>query len=394
MNPRAYFLVVILLCFLSALCCITACDEDCEECSCDEGDTDDDVADDDTADDDDDDSDPQHEITEPIELLNPDGSLKARGWARHPLIMYNPQCVPGHLQSRLKEWDAYLVVTPEVVLSITISDIRLVSFVSYELIEFATDTKESGLVLQFGSMGFMPLDMFGSIDFSQGGNSLSVEYDQGVRVLTAHFEESLLSAECDFSIVLAQDPNEEDVAAAAPFYPPDTFFYENKIVGMTASGEVTVKGKTYTFDPVDSFGVLDWGRGIYPHINEWHWGVAAGYVDGGIAGFNIGDGWLDNSLGTSNAQKINGVLHKLYYVYFDYDPNRILDNWHVVSDDGKFEATLEPFYYQKTGMMILDLGMLLDKVYGRCSGTMTKDDGTVVEFEDLIGFIEWSSQRW
>jgi hypothetical protein len=72
----------------------------------------------------------------------------------------------------------------------------------------------------------------------------------------------------------------------------------------------------------------------------------------------------------------------------------MMEPWLIDSDSNNFDMTLTPFYYPKLGLMVLDLGMLVDKVYGRFSGTMTKDDGTVVQVENLIGFVEWSTQRW
>jgi len=45
-------------------------------------------------------------------------------------------------------------------------------------------------------------------------------------------------------------------------------------------------------------------------------------------------------------------------------------------------------------MMILDLGMLVDKMYGTFDGKITLDDGSVIEFNNMFGFIEQSAQRW
>ena len=49
--------------------------------------------------------------------------------------------------------------------------------------------------------------------------------------------------------------------------------------------------RTYTFDPADSFAVLDWGRGVWTYKNTWYWGSASGLVDGEPFGFNIGYGF-------------------------------------------------------------------------------------------------------
>lgn len=66
----------------------------------------------------------------------------------------------------------------------------------------------------------------------------------------------------------------------------------------------------------------------------------------------------------------------------------------MTSDDGRLDVILEPFFHQKAGLMVIDLGMLLDKMYGYFSGKMTLDDGTVVEIEKMVGFVEHSYQKW
>lgn len=49
-------------------------------------------------------------------------------------------------------------------------------------------------------------------------------------------------------------------------------------------------GRSYQFDPEDSFAVLDWGRGVWTYHNTWYWGSASYHVDGVPFGWNIGYG--------------------------------------------------------------------------------------------------------
>lgn len=41
-------------------------------------------------------------------------------------------------------------------------------------------------------------------------------------------------------------------------------------------GVVTVDGRTFDFEPEDSFGVLDHGRGRWPYRTTWNWGSGSG----------------------------------------------------------------------------------------------------------------------
>ena len=86
---------------------------------------------------------------------------------------------------------------------------------------------------------------------------------------------------------------------------------------MRAAGPGARRGtKTYVFDPADSFGVLDWGRGVWTYHNTWYWGSASGQVEGVPFGWNIGYGFGDTSAASENMLFYGGKAHKLSQVRF------------------------------------------------------------------------------
>jgi Domain of unknown function (DUF2804), N-terminal/Domain of unknown function (DUF2804), C-terminal len=336
----------------------------------------------------------QVEFTQPTPLLKPDGTLLGQGWARTPLILYNPENIRRKSKRRIKEWEHYTIVTPRFAFAITIADISFATFASYEVVDFAGNKVTSGTNLMLGSHGDLPNSPLESTSYRNDDNYVNVVYDKGTRTIDANIKKSLGGCAFSCQVVMAQAPGDQNPAAAAAFPDPHQFFYENKIFGMPSSGTLTIGGRTYELDPAESFAVLDWGRGVWPHKSKWHWGFAAGVHDGKSIGFNIGDGSFDDSLGTPNAQKLDGVLHKLYRVYFDYNLPNIMEPWEVTSDGDKLRATLTPVYHQKIRIAFLGIGILVDKMYGTFDGRITLDDGSEVEFTNIFGFIERSSQRW
>lgn len=60
---------------------------------------------------------------------------------------------------------------------------------------------------------------------------------------------------------------------------------------MPAIGKVEFDGKTFEFKEGESFGVLDWGRGVWTYKNTWYWGSASGQIDKVPFGWNIGYGF-------------------------------------------------------------------------------------------------------
>ena len=68
------------------------------------------------------------------------------------------------------------------------------------------------------------------------------------------------------------------------------FYYNRKIIGMKASGFVRFMDQPYLFLAEDSYGILDWGRGV-GLIVPLYWAAAAGKVCGEGFGFNFGYGF-------------------------------------------------------------------------------------------------------
>ena len=58
------------------------------------------------------------------------------------------------------------------------------------------------------------------------------------------------------------------MAIATPF-PKDkhAFYYNQKINCLPVEGELSLGEQKFLFQPEDSFGVLDWGRGVWSYSN-------------------------------------------------------------------------------------------------------------------------------
>ena len=67
------------------------------------------------------------EITAETPLLNPDGTLAARGWARGPLMQYDRSLVRADQADGLREWEYYAVFTPDFAIGLTLADLGLLS---------------------------------------------------------------------------------------------------------------------------------------------------------------------------------------------------------------------------------------------------------------------------
>ena len=341
----------------------------------------------------------QHEITSPIPLLDEEGNLTEPGYARRLLPVYDRSRVRGGL-TRLKEWDYYLIMGPGFALALTIADNSYMGMdsVSFLQLEEGWETTRSMIrPLPMGGTGLPSTSETGDSSSAGKGYGLLFRNDHGQRTLVAHVDRFRGGKPLDAKIHLS-DPPEESMVICTPFHKPGHFYFNQKINCLRAEGSVTVDGRTYAFSPADSFGTLDWGRGVWTYHNTWYWASASGLVNGIPFGFNLGGGFGDTSAATEHMLFYDGWAHKLDQVTFHipkkgkrYD---YLSPWAFTSRDGRLDLTFQPILDRKANAGLGVLKSDQHQVFGRYSGTAALDDGTVLTIRDLLGFAERVENKW
>ena len=340
----------------------------------------------------------QHEITSVIPLLNENGDLTEPGFARSLLPVYRRKDIKAP-KTRIKEWDYYLVSNGRFALALTVDDNGYMGLDSISLLDFA-----EGWEITKSPMSFMPLGRLAMPETSKSGDvrhggkkhAISFENDgSGRRILTARMDDFGPEGAILANIELFDEP-QDSMVICTPFDKPGHFYFNQKINCMRAKGCVTYGERRYEFDPADSFGVLDWGRGVWTYHNTWYWGSASYHVGGVPFGWNIGYGFGDCSAATENMLFYNGRAHKLSRVQFNIPGGErdFMSPWTFTSDDGRFEMDFVP---------IIDRAALTDaklvssdqhQVFGKFTGKVILDDGTVIEVKDFLGFAEKVTNKW
>ena len=341
----------------------------------------------------------QHEITAPIPLLDRQGNLTQAGYARRLLPVYDRSKVKGGL-TRLKEWDYYLVMNDRFALALTIADNSYMGLDAISLLDFDRGwqvTKSPMRLLPMGRTGLPATSERGDTAVAGKGYGLFFRAGGGKRLLVAHMDDFRDGQALDARVVLTGEP-EESMVICTPFDKPGHFYYNQKINCMRASGAVTLGERTYAFRPEDSFGTLDWGRGVWTYHNTWYWGSASGLADGAPFGFNIGYGFGDTSAATENMLFYGGKAHKLSRVAF-HIPKRggrydYMANWTFTSDDGRFEMDFQPVLDRAACTSAGVLKSDQHQVFGRFTGRAVLDGGTAVEVRNFMGFAERVENRW
>ncbi len=334
----------------------------------------------------------------PGELLDERGRLAEPGYATSEARRYRRAAVKAH-PLRIKEWDYYAVLTPEVGLCLTVADNDYLGVLAAHWLDFREPkVLQGGVMLPFpmGGMGLPESADAGDIVQTHDKMSIAYRHEAGGRRLTVDFPGFAGGRGLKGDLFLAQ-PAMDRMVVATPFSgAPTAFYYNQKINCLPAAGVVTVGGESHRFAPDSAFGVLDWGRGVWTYDNTWYWGSASGLHEGRPFGFNIGHGFGDTSAASENMLFLDGRAHKLDQVIFHL-PEGTFDGapWRFTSNDGRFEMTFEPIIDRASARDVCGLVRSIQhQTFGRYSGHVILDDGARLEVRDLLGFAEEVANRW
>lgn len=343
----------------------------------------------------------QHEIMEKGKLLNEGGELREPGWAKSLILDYKREDIKA-ASHRVKEWDYYLIYNEDYAVALTVADNSYMSLYSASLLEFGKNPwqQTTSVMAPFpmGKLGLPSSSVSGVTAASSKKCDFRFEARNGVRSLKCHLDSFKDKKPFDCELTLTEEPR-DSMVIATPF-PGDkkAFYYNQKIIGMRASGKAVFDGREYIFSPDNSFGLLDWGRGVWTYKNTWYWGAAQGLVNGEVFGFNIGYGFGDTSAASENMLFYKGVAHKLERLSFGIPQRNGRDDfmspWHISSDDGRFDFEFVPTIDRAAKTDVLLICSDQHQVFGKFSGKAVLDDGTVLEIKNLCGFAEKVYNKW
>ncbi|MDD3171576.1 MAG: DUF2804 domain-containing protein [Bacilli bacterium] len=337
----------------------------------------------------------QIEIKEKIDLLNDDGSLQKAGFARHLYFNYDSSKIKRKL--RIKEWDFYQIINDDYCLQMNIGHITYISSVSATLFNLKTGKRYN--------IGVMKL--FQKIEMEKNGEkNHALEYQNKNFIMKFLVNDNVrtlsLSAynkkhqNFEISLELLGIENSDGMVIATPFRKkPQCFYLNYKQNLFLAQGKVIINEEEFIFNRSNSYGLLDWGRGVWPYKNEWLWGSGTTMLDTGMLfSFNIGKGFGDLSNATENMLFLNGIAHKIEEVFIDYDKNDYLKDWKFTSSDHRLNLIMKPLYDNYTSTNFLIIAMKCHQVFGFFSGNFILDDGRIIEVKNMLGFCEVCNNRW
>lgn len=332
------------------------------------------------------------ELTEPVDLCVPGGASlhpAARGWSRVPLHRCN---LDGQF-GRNKRWDYWAVLAGDLVLSCVYSDVDHLGLADVWWADLATGERGGAGTGAAGGEGYDLPERPGTaplvVDTPRFALSI-VDHDGGTRLTARWTERDGRAGSMDVDVALP--PGHESLNVVIP-WSDDEFNFTSKHQARPAAGSFEVGDRRWAFG--DAWGVLDVGRGRWPHEVDWNWGGGAGLAGGHVVGLQVGAKWTAGTGFTENGLLVDGRLSKLgRELEWTYDWDRPLDPWHVVDPGGQLDAVLTPRLDKHTDVAGRKRSSQVHQVFGTWSGRLRTDDGLELDFTDLQGFAEEARQRW
>lgn len=354
----------------------------------------------------------QKEYTKPTRLVADDGTLLAAGWARHNVFDFDRTKVKPSV--RAKEWDFYQISNGKYMVQISFANISIGGYVSAVLVDLRNPDKSKKLAagnvtapmsLFLGGKNKYALppkgDVPNKVKYTVG--KAEFEFNTGETKRTLYFKSSDKgkAVECRFEMDIPDGL--ENITTVLPFKDsPTSFFMTTKQNCMPCGGTFKWGDKVFDFSKEDTFCCLDWGRVNTPYRLVWYWGNGSTYLYGNDGtkhtfGFEITWGIGDESKATETCVFYDGKAHKFGAVDVETfpKPDKYMRPWHFVSEDGRFDFVMKPFYDHHSDTNALNLlRMHSHQVHGLWSGTATLDDGTKLEVKDMYAFCEYVENKW
>ncbi len=344
----------------------------------------------------------QTELTQSTLLLDEGGNLTQVGWARYPLLdsnLENAAFFPRLLRplqfARVKVWDYYAIFTPHRFFSATIANLGYAGNVFVYTMDFESgELHEEGLVIPLGKGVALSRNTTGTCEYQGKGVHVRFQTGAGTRQVYVDWPDFNQGRGIHAEIELAQSPEHESMNIVIPI-PGRKFYYNHKINCLPASGHLTYGSVEEELLPETSLGQLDWGRGVWQYSSFWNWASASGFLsDGHTVGLNMGMGFGDTSQATENALILDGKIHKLDQIRFEYESGDFMKTWRFIDNQGRLELDFVPFKdrFAATKMVVIDSEV--HQLFGRYSGKVIADDGEEIRIDGLIGFAEEHQARW
>ena len=170
--------------------------------------------------------------------------------------------------------------------------------------------------------------------------------------------------------------------------------FARKTAGLEVGGTLTWEGRTYDLGALHLYGHHDWSAGFMRRRTFWNWGCLAGRIaDGRVVGMNVSCGVNETSF-TESCFWVDGRLHKLDAVAFDYDRRDLMQPWRIGSFDGRLALEFRPEGKHVERINAWIVASHFNPLFGRYAGWLAIADGERIAIDGMLGYAESHYAKW
>lgn len=298
---------------------------------------------------------------------------------------------------RLKQWQHFVLVTPELLLTFAVVDAAYLRTGWAQVVEadgrrFEHARKGPRLDAKVARALWDDTTHLRTRGFCLDiRNHLAL----GEHRITLHAAASDAGPALDVELLAEHDLGRvEPLVVSLPLGPQRTM-YSHK-VPLPVRGEVVVGGRRYPIGGDDAALILDIHKAHYPRHTWWKWATFAGRdASGRRVGLNLTQNVASaGSALSEDAVWIDGRCSRLSPVAFAFDRGRIHDPWRLTTRDGEVDLRFDPVGGRAERLHLGLVRSQFDQLYGTFTGTVALPGGERVEVDGVRGVCEDHDALW
>jgi len=171
------------------------------------------------------------------------------------------------------------------------------------------------------------------------------------------------------------------------------FTFTHKNTTIPVLGSVRLGSKRYELNPNKDSAVIDLSLGYPARETFWNWASATGRLkDGTWLGFNFVSP-IHHDEFNENGLWVNGVLHKIAALSFEYDRKNTLAPWTIRSADGIVDLEFRPMGKREQSIDYRLMASQFQQPFGNFVGQIRLPSGECYSI-DIPGVVEEHFARW
>ena len=167
-------------------------------------------------------------------------------------------------------------------------------------------------------------------------------------------------------------------------------------VACPARGEISVGGKTYSFEEQTGIALIDVQKTFFPYRSFWNWATCGGHdEEGRMIALNLSKGInIKEEQYNDDCLWVDGKISFLGLPRFTLDENAVLEPWHIETEERRCVVDFRPEGERWGKINALVIMSDFHQPYGTFKGTAVDSAGHTHEIRDFFGVVEHHLARY